>query len=248
MLFGVLGNISTGNAFNSAPGGIDSPPDGVIGGPQTQPPYHHFAPVTVASSGPPPSPAPTWIYSPKDGFPAAGAGSPTTGICPQGTVASSQGCLAACPSGTILDPGGSGTCVSPASSQGGSSGGSTTTGVTTSSTTGSSNNIGPGSGGPTGIMQSAQIPPCSAMPMPAMPGSNCGNPDGSVATIAPDGATQVTVNPATGAVMSTYTPAPYSSGVFGTGISTTTAALVLGGLALAGLYVHHKRQSKRRAA
>lgn len=243
MLLGVLGNISTGYALSN-PGGIDAPPDTVIGGPQTQPPYHHFNPLTISSGGPPGSPAPNYAVSPSGAagqlqFQAANNASPDSGICPAGTIPSSQGCLSACPTGTIVDPAGSNTCVSPALATGGPSGGSTATSVTTSSTTGSSNH-----GGPSGIMQSASIPPCSAMPVPAPMGSSCGNPDGSVATIAADGISQVTTSP-TG-VQTIYTPPTTGITLFGYNFSPTMIAVGLGGLAIAGLALHARK--KRKAA
>lgn len=164
------------------------------------------------------------------------AGSIGSGICPPGTTASSQGCLAACPVGTIIDPGGSNACVTPASSQGGSSGGSTATNVTTSSTTGSSNT------------PPIAYPPCATMPVPSPTGMQCINADGSIATIAADGASQVTTMPS--GQQTIYTPpmAP-TSGItlFGYNFSPTQIAIGLGALAVGGLYLH-KRAGKRKAA
>lgn len=217
----------------------------VIGGPQMQLPYIHGQP----RYGSPPQPSPPMpnigILDPNFMPPLPGggptvvaggggstSGSAGSGICPPGTVSSSQGCLAACPAGQILDPGGSNTCVAPASSQGGSSGGSTAVNVTTSSTTGSSN--GPGA------------PPCSMMPVPSAPGSTCANPDGSIAMIGPDGASQVT--PGANGQTTIYTPpmAP-TSGItlFGYNFSPLQIGLGLGALALGGLYLHKR---KRKAA
>lgn len=250
MLLGVLGNISTGYGLDNNPGGIDAPPVTAVGGPQVQPPYHHFNPLTISSAGPPGSPAPQYAVDPTGAagqinFSAGNASGPGTNICPPGTVASSVGCLSSCPNGTVLDPAGSNTCVAPASSNGGSAGGSTATSVTASGA-----NQGPtgvmqsGAGpGPTGVVQSAIIP-CSAVTVPALPGSTCANPDGSVATIAADGISQVTSSP-TG-VQTIYTPPTTGITLFGYNFSPTMIAVGLGALAIGGLALHAR--SKRKAA
>lgn len=164
------------------------------------------------------------------------SGATGSGICPPGTVSSSQGCLAQCPVGTILDPAGSNTCVAPAASQGGSSGGSTAVSVTTSSTTGSSNTT-----------QAVAYPPCSTMPIPSAPGTQCMNTDGSIATIGADGASQVSTN-AAGSTTIYTPPLPPTTGItlFGYNFSPTQIAIGLGGLAIAGLALHARK--KRKAA